>query len=54
MAAIESNVLNGHYLNRYTSSINKIKEQIEAWQTNSKNINGKINWQFTNKDAMVN
>jgi len=31
----------------------KIKDEVEAWQTNRNNKNSKINWQFTNKVASV-
>ena len=31
----------------------KIKEEVEAWQSNRNNKNSKINWQFTNKEAQV-
>ena len=48
MAGIELHVLNGQCLNRHISTITKIKEEVEAWQTNRK-----INWQFTNKAARV-
>ena len=53
MAEIELHVLNGQCLNRHISTINKIKEEVEAWQTNRNNKNRKINWQFTNKEARV-
>jgi DDE superfamily endonuclease len=53
MAEIELHVLNGQCLNRHLSSMKKIKEEVEAWQTNRNNKNSKINWQFTNKEARV-
>ena len=53
MAEIELHVLNGQCLNRHMSSMKKIKEEVEAWQTNRNNKNRKINWQFTNKEARV-
>lgn len=53
MAEIELHVLNGQCLNRYISTMKKIKEEVEAWQSDRNNKNSKINWQFTNKDARV-
>ena len=52
-AEIELHVLNGQCLNRHISSMKKIKDEVEAWQTNRNNKNSKINWQFTNKEARV-
>ncbi len=53
MAEIELHVLNGQCLNRHISTIKKISEEVDAWQTNRNNKNKKINWQFTNKEARV-
>ncbi len=53
MAEIELHVLNGQCLNRHISTMEKIKEEVEAWKTNRNNKNSKINWQFTNKEARV-
>ena len=53
MTAIELHVLNGQCLNRHISTMKKIKEEVEEWQTNRNNKNNKINWQFTNNEARV-
>lgn len=53
MAEIELHVLNGQCLNRYIANIQKIKDEVQAWQSNRNNKNSKINWQFTNKEARV-
>src|ERR1035441_8974781 len=53
MAEIEFHVLNGQCLNRHISTMEKIKEEVAAWQTYRNNKNSKINWQFTNKKARV-
>lgn len=53
MAEIELHVLNGQCLNRHICDISKIKEEVQAWQSNRNNRNSKINWQFTNKEARV-
>ena len=51
MAEIELQVLNKQCLNRHISTMESIKEQVDAWKTNRDNKNSKINWQFTNKEA---
>lgn len=53
MAEIELHILNGQCLNRHIATIEKITEEVEAWQSNRNNKNSKINWQFTNKDARI-
>jgi hypothetical protein len=53
MAEVELHVLNAQCLNRHIATMNKIKEEVEAWQSNRNNKNSKINWQFTNKDARI-
>jgi hypothetical protein len=53
MAEIELHVLNGQCLNRHISTMEIIKEDVEAWKTHWNNKNSKINWQFTNKEARV-
>jgi hypothetical protein len=53
MAEIELHVLNGQCLNRHIAKMKKVKEEVEAWQTNRNNKNSKINWQFTNKEARI-
>ena len=53
MAEIELHVLNGQCLNRHISSMQKIKEEVEAWQTQRNNKECIINWQFTHKDARL-
>ena len=53
MAEIELHVLNGQCLNRHISTMQKINEEVAAWQDNRNNKNSKINWQFENKDARI-
>ena len=53
MAEIELNVLNGQCLNRRIDTIEKVKEEVEAWCNSRNNMKAKINWQFTTKDARV-
>jgi hypothetical protein len=33
--------------------MDKIKEEVEAWEISRNNKKSKINWQFTNKQARV-
>ena len=53
MAEIELHVLSGQCLNRHISTIEKMKEEVKAWQESRNNKNAKINWQFTTKDARI-
>ena len=53
MAEIELHVLNGQSLSRHISTMEKIKQEVDAWQIHRNNKNSKINWQFTNKEARV-
>jgi len=53
MAEIELHVLNGQCLNRHIPTMDKIKDEVEAWQNHRNNKNSKINWQFTNSDARI-
>ena len=53
MAEIELHVLNGQCLNRHISTMEKIKEEVDAWQSHRNNNVSKINWQFTTKDSRV-
>ncbi len=51
MAEIELHVLNKQYLSRHLSTIEKVEEEVAAWQSYRNNKGGKINWQFTTKDS---
>ena len=53
MAEIELHVLNGQCLNRHISTLEKVREEVEAWETHRNDKHRKINWQFTNKDARI-
>ncbi len=53
MAEIELNVLMGQCLAGRIPDMEKIKTQVEAWQTARNNKNAKINWQFTTESARV-
>ena len=53
MAEIELNVLNGQCLNRRINEISTVIEECKAWQEYRNNLDAKINWQFTTKDARI-
>jgi len=53
MAEIELRVLSGQCLNRYIPTIEKMQEEVKAWEKSRNNQNAKINWQFTTKDARI-
>ena len=53
MAEIELNVLMGQCPNRRIDNLKTMKEEVEAWQYHRNNMNAKINWQFTTKDARI-
>lgn len=53
MAEIELNVLTGQCLNRRIDNLKTMREEVKAWQYHRNNMNAKINWQFTTKDARI-
>ena len=53
MAEIELNVLMGQCLNRRIDNMEKITEEVAAWQQHRNNKEATINWQFTNDKARV-
>jgi len=53
MAEIELHVLNGQCLNRHIDTIEKVKEEVMAWQEHRNNKESSINWQFTTKESRV-
>jgi len=53
MAEIELHVLNAQCLNRHIDTIEKMQEEVLAWQEHRNNKNATINWQFTTKDARI-
>lgn len=53
MAEIELQVLNKQCLNRHISTMEKIKDEVRAWQESRNKKLGTIKWQFTTKDSRV-
>ena len=52
-AEIELNVLMGQCLNRRIDTIEKIIQQVDAWQTDRNNRIAKIKWRFSTEDARI-
>ena len=53
MAEIEINVMVAQCLNRRIDSIETVRNAVAAWQARRDNLQAKVNWQFTTKDARV-
>jgi len=53
MAEIELNVLNNQCLGRRIDSIEKVREEVEAWEKARNGFDKKINWQFTKEKARI-
>jgi hypothetical protein len=53
MAEIELHALNGQCLNRHISTMEKVIEEVEAWEIHRNDKCSKINWQFTNREARI-
>ena len=53
MAEIEINVMVGQCLDRRIDSIETVRSEVAAWQARRDNLQAKVNWQFTTKDASV-
>jgi hypothetical protein len=53
MAEIELHSLNTQCLSRHIATIEKMQEEVMAWQTDRNNKICKINWQFTTKEARI-
>lgn len=53
MAEIELSVLHGQCLNRRIDAIKKVEDEVKAWYVSRNNMDAKINWQFTTKDARI-
>ena len=53
MAEIELNVLNNQCLGRRIDSIDKVRDEVEAWEKSRNGLEKKINWQFTTDKARI-
>jgi hypothetical protein len=53
VAEIEINVMVSQCLSRRIDSIETVRSEVAAWQSRRDNLQAKVNWQFTTKDARV-
>ena len=53
MAEIEINVMVSQCLSRRIDNIETVRSEVAAWQARRDNLQAKINWQFTTKDARI-
>lgn len=53
MAEIELRVLTTQCLNRRIDTITEVMSEVAAWEKERNNINSKINWRFTAKNARI-
>lgn len=53
VAEIELNVLISQCLDRRIGSMEKLREEVAAWQARRDQIHAKVNWQFTTEYARV-
>jgi len=53
MAEIELNVLIKQCLDRRIDNIGEMQAEVNAWQNRRNNLNARIDWQFTTKDARI-
>jgi hypothetical protein len=53
IAEIELNVLIRQCLNRRLACIDQVRSSVSAWQIHRDNLNAKVCWQFTTRDARV-
>ena len=53
MAEIAINVLVSPCLDWRIDSIETVRSEVAAWQARRYNLQAKVNWQFTTKDARV-
>ena len=53
MAEIELNVLNNQCLGQRIGTIEKVREEVKAWEKARNGFTKKINWQFTTEKARI-
>ena len=53
MAEIEINVVVSQCLGRRIDNIETVRREVAAWQARRDNLQAKVNWQFTTKDARI-
>jgi hypothetical protein len=53
VAEIELNVMIGQCLDRRIGSMEKLREEVAAWQARRDQVRARVNWQFTTENARV-
>ena len=53
MAEIEINVMVAQCLSRRIDNIETVRSEVAAWQARRENLQAKVNWQVTTKDARI-
>ena len=53
MAEIEINVMVSQCLDRRIDNIETVRSEVAAWQARRDNLQAKVNWQFTTKNARI-
>ena len=53
MAEIEINVMVAQCLDRRIDRIETERSEVAAWQSRRDNLQAKVNWQFTTKNARI-
>ncbi len=53
MVELEINAMVKQYLDRRIDNIETVTSEVAAWQTRRNNLQAKVNWQFTTKDARI-
>ena len=53
MAEIEINVMVSQCLDRRSDNIETVRSEVAAWQARRDNLQTKVSWQFTTKDARI-
>ena len=53
VAEIELNVMIGQCLDRRIGGMEKLRDEVAAWQARRDQIRAKVNWQFMAEDARV-
>lgn len=53
MAEIELNVLTGQCLRRRIDSVERVTQEVNAWQKHRDSRAAKVNWQFTTQNARI-
>jgi hypothetical protein len=53
LRTLSQQTLNNQCLDQRIGSVEKVKEEVEAWENAPNGLTKKINWQFTKEDARI-